>query len=128
MHKLLYIAIGGGTGAVLRYLISGWGQRALGNTSFPTGTLLVNLLGSLAIGVLAAFFAAPQAVREEVRLLLLVGLLGGFTTFSTFAFETFSLADDGERGRALANLLLSNALCLVAVWLGYRVAQRFYGS
>jgi CrcB protein len=126
MQKLLSIAIGGAAGSVLRYLVSSWGQRAQGG--FPAGTLLVNVLGSLSIGVLAVAFAAPQSVRVELRLLLIVGLLGGFTTFSTFALETFRMAEEGARGRALSNVLLSNALCLLAVWIGYRVAQRYFGT
>lgn len=126
MEKLLYIALGGGVGSVLRYLLSGWGQRAVGGERFPVGTLAVNVLGCLAMGVLGARFALHRG-REEWRLLLLVGLLGGFTTFSSFAFETLALADDGARGRAFTNVLLTNALCLLAVWAGYRAAQRWYG-
>jgi len=128
MEKLIYIAVGGGIGSVLRYLVAGWGQRAAGDAAFPVGTLAVNVLGCLTIGALGAVFAAPHRVREETRLLLMVGLLGGFTTFSSFAFETFNLADDGARGRALANVLLSNALCLAAAWIGYRLTQRWVGT
>jgi fluoride exporter len=136
MEKLLYIAIGGGVGSVLRYLLGGWTQRVAGGAAggvagtavgaFPFGTLVVNALGCLAIGVLGALFAMHR-VRDEWRLMLAVGLLGGFTTFSSFAFETLTLAEDGARGRALSNLLLTNALCLLAVWLGYRLTQRWYG-
>src|SRR5882724_5552378 len=97
MDKLLYIAIGGGIGSVLRYLLSSWSQRASGNGPFPLGTLVVNALGCLAMGVLAAFFTGPHRVREELRLFLLVGMLGGFTTFSSYAWETFALADGGDR-------------------------------
>jgi fluoride exporter len=128
MEKLFYVAVGGGLGSALRYLVSGWSQRASGSSSFPVGTLVVNVVGCLTIGVLGALFAAPHRVREETRLFLMVGVLGGFTTFSSFAFETFSLADDGQRGRALTNILLSNALCLFAAWLGYRLTQRWYGT
>ncbi|HZM00442.1 MAG TPA: fluoride efflux transporter CrcB [Planctomycetota bacterium] len=126
MEKLLYVAVGGGLGSVLRYLLGAWGQRAAGTERFPVGTLLVNVLGCLAMGVLGALFALHRP-RDEWRLLLLIGLLGGFTTFSSFAFETLGLAEDGARGRALANILLSNALCLLAVWVGYRLTQRWSG-
>lgn len=126
MTKLLFIAIGGAIGAVLRYSVAGWAQRAT-TGAFPLGTLAVNLSGCLAIGFLGALFAGPWLVREEYRFGILVGLLGGFTTFSTFGWETFSLSNDGQFGLAAANLLLSNALGLFAVWLGYRVAEKFYG-
>jgi CrcB protein len=128
MDKLACIAIGGAVGSVLRYLVAGFGQRASGSASFPWGTLLVNVLGCLVIGALGAVFASPHRVREETRLFLLVGLLGGFTTFSTFAWETFTLADDRQLARACGNLALSNGLCLVAVWLGYRLVQSLRGS
>jgi CrcB protein len=126
MTKLLFIAIGGGIGAVLRYSVGGWAQR-LTQGSFPVGTLAVNLSGCLAIGFLGALFAGPWLVREEYRFGILVGLLGGFTTFSTFGWETLSLSNEGQFGMALGNILLSNALGLFAVWLGYRVAERIYG-
>ena len=103
-------------------------ERALNEELKPLGITLrqCQVLGCLAMGVLGALFALHRG-REEWRLLLLVGLLGGFTTFSSFAFETLGLAEDGSRGRALSNLLLTNALCLLAVWLGYRATQRWYG-
>jgi len=121
--QLLWIAIGGGLGSVLRYLLSTSTQRATGGGPFPIGTLLVNVLGCLAMGALCAAFAGPGRVREETRLFVLVGVLGGFTTFSTFAWDTFGLLEGGDRGRALANLLLSNGLGLAAVWLGYRLVS-----
>jgi CrcB protein len=126
--QLLWIAIGGGIGSVLRYALSTWTQRATGAGPFPAGTLLVNVLGCFAMGALCAEFAGPGRVREETRLFLLVGLLGGFTTFSTFAWDTFGLMDGGDRGRALANLLLSNGLGLAAVWAGYRLVVEFRGA
>ena len=128
LQKLFYVTAGGGLGSALRYLVSGWTQRASGSAAYPVGTLAVNILGCLAIGVLGAIFAAPHRVREETRLFLMIGVLGGFTTFSSFAFETFNLADDGARGRALANVLLTNALCLLAAWIGYRLTQRWVGT
>lgn len=124
--KLMFVALGGGVGSVLRYLMAGWAQNA-SNALFPIGTLLVNVLGCLAIGVLAGVFAGPVLIREEYRIALLVGLVGGFTTFSTFGFETVSLLSDGQAGRAVLNVVLSNGLGLVAVWLGYRLAQRWVG-
>lgn len=121
MTKLLFIAGGGAAGSILRYLAAGWGQRLVGGT-FPFGTLLVNVGGCLLIGYLATLFAGPALVREEYRLALLVGFLGGFTTFSTFGLETHGLLTDGDWSLAVANLLASNALGLFAVWIGHRLA------
>lgn len=126
MLKILSIFIGAGVGGVLRYAISGWAQ-SFSSGSFPAGTLAVNIIGCLLIGFFGAAFAGPVLVREEYRLALLVGVLGGFTTFSTFGQETFALAADREWLLAGMNLLLSNGLGLTAVWLGTRVAERLYG-
>lgn len=126
MLKIALIAVGGGIGAVLRYVVSAWGQRLMGG-SFPFGTFLVNVTGSLVIGFVGARMAAPHLVREEVRVFLLVGLLGGYTTFSTFGWETFMELNDGETSRALANLLITNAVGVTAVWLGYRFGERLFG-
>jgi CrcB protein len=126
MAKFFLIFLGAGLGGVLRYVVGG-GVQALTGESFPSGTLVVNLLGCLAIGFLGAAFAGPVLIREDYRTAILVGVLGGFTTFSTFGRETFSLAADREMLFAALNLLLSNGLGLAAVWLGTRVAQRIYG-
>lgn len=124
--KWLYLAIGGAAGTVFRYALQGWVERfAPGN--FPYGTLSVNVLGCLLLGFLAGFFAGPQLVREELRIGLSIGLLGGLTTFSTFGLETFNLATAGQFRLALLNMLVSCALGFAAVWLGYRLAERLYG-
>lgn len=127
MMKVLLIAVGGGAGTLFRYFLSGWGQ-SFANGWFPLGTLLVNLAGCLLIGALGAFFAGPHLIREEYRLALLVGVLGGLTTYSSFGWETFALAKDGEMWLALANILLTNVLGLFAVWFGYRVAENWFGA
>lgn len=126
MFKLVMIATGGAAGAVLRYFISGWAQKST-DGSFPTGTLVVNLVGCLLIGVAGAFFASPHVIREEYRAALLVGVLGAFTTFSTFGWETFALANGGQVWLAASNVLLSNSVGLLAVWLGYRMAEKWFG-
>lgn len=126
MVKLLLIAAGGAVGTLLRYLVSGWGQ-SLADGWFPLGTLLANVTGCLLFGALGAYFAGPQLIREEYRVALLVGFLGAYTTYSTFSWETFTLARDGELRLALVNVLLSNALALVAVWIGYRIAEKWFG-
>lgn len=127
MTKLLLIACGGGIGAVARYVMSGWGQRLTAGT-FPLGTLSVNLVGCLLIGFVGAVFAGPLIVREEYRAAVLIGFLGGFTTFSTFGFETFALLSDREYWQAGANVVVSNLVGLFAVWLGYRAALYWQGA
>jgi CrcB protein len=126
VYKLTLIAIGGAGGAVARYVLAGWGQR-LTETAFPLGTLLVNLVGCLLIGIGAAIFAGPAIVREEVRLGLLVGFVGGFTTFSTFGYESFALLSEREWWLATLNLLGSNVLGVLAVFMGYRVTVGLQG-
>ena len=124
--KFLWIAAGGAAGAILRYLVGGWGQ-SLTRGEFPLGTLVVNVLGCFAIGVCAAVLVGPVLVREEFRFAVMIGLLGAFTTFSTFGLETYALASDGQRLLALLNVALSNVVGLVAVWIGFKLAQRWYG-
>jgi CrcB protein len=126
MSKFFFIAAGGAVGPVLRYTIQGWVQRWAGE-GFPAGTLAVNVVGCLVIGFLAAAFAGPWLVREEYRIGLMVGILGGFTTFSAFGLETFNLANGGQFRLAATNAVLSCMLGFAAVWLGYRVAQRWLG-
>lgn len=125
--KLLLIFLGSGVGGVLRYTLAGWAQR-LGNGSFPLGTLLVNLAGCMLIGFLTAALSGRVLLREEYRIALMVGLLGGFTTFSTFGLETFALLNDGQHGRAALNVAISVAAGVAAVWIGYRVAERWLGA
>lgn len=124
MLKLAMIALGGAAGALLRYGIAGLVQRLSGGT-FPVGTMTVNIIGCLAIGIIGAAVTGPYIIREEYRALILIGLLGSFTTFSTFGWETFELINERQLLRAGANILLSNALGLAGVWLGYRLAVRW---
>jgi len=127
MLKLLLIAAGGATGSLSRYAVSGWGQRAT-QGSFPTGTLVVNLLGCLLIGFLGVLFSRYMLIREEYRLALLIGVLGGFTTLSSFGWETFALLNDGQRWQAFANVAITNVGGLGLVWVGYRIAEKLYGA
>lgn len=126
MNKLLLIFLGSGLGGLFRYLLSGWSQRLTSGT-FPLGTLVVNGIGCLLIGVLTAAFAGRLLIREELKTALLVGVLGGFTTFSTFGWETFALLNDGQYARATWNVGLSVALGLAAVGVGYRLGARWLG-
>jgi CrcB protein len=126
MLKWSLIAVGGAFGSLLRYAIQGWVQR-LTDSAFPIGTLVVNATACLAIGFLSGLFASPQLIREEYRIGLTVGVLGGYSTFSTFGLESFNLANDGEFALAALNMVLSCAVGLAAVWLGYRVAEFWFG-
>lgn len=119
MQSWLYIAVGGACGSVLRHATQIGVQRLVGHP-FPVATLLVNVLGCLLIGIVAAI-AGPMAWREEQRLAVMAGLLGGFTTFSAFGLETVSLAEHQGVPLAIANIALSIVLGLVAVWLGLRL-------
>lgn len=120
------IAAGGSVGAVLRYLMVSWGER-LSDSPFPTGTIIVNVLGCLIIGFAGARFLGLNQLSEPYRMYLFVGLLGGFTTFSTFGWETFTLINEGQIQRAIMNILITNVAALGAVWVGYRLCERIFG-
>jgi CrcB protein len=126
MLKWFLIAGGGALGSMMRYAVQGWVQR-LGSGTFPIGTLAVNLSSCLVIGLLAGMLAGPQLIREEYRIGLTVGVLGGYSTFSTFGLESFNLANDGELRLALLNMIVSCAVGFAAVWLGYRISERLFG-
>jgi CrcB protein len=119
---LLGVAIGGAIGSVLRYLIQTKSIHWFG-ASFPYGTLLVNLVGSLLIGFLSFALVERIAVSEELRLAVLVGVLGGFTTFSTFSLDTINLIQQGNFVSAIANVVLSVSVCLLACFLGLSIAR-----
>ena len=117
MKLWLAIAAGGACGAVLRFWMSGSVYAWLGR-DFPYGTLAVNVLGSLLMGFLTVLMIERMSIGPEWRAGLLVGVLGAFTTFSTFSMETLNLLEDGAVIKAAANAIVSVVLCLAAVWLG----------
>ena len=119
----LGVAVGGLLGTLARYALGGWVQHASGGT-FPWGTLIVNVAGCAAIGVLAAYSDRGGMLSPAWRMALQVGVLGGFTTFSGFGLETFRLVSDGDLGRAAAYVGATNLGCLGAVWLAYRLIER----
>jgi CrcB protein len=125
--KWLLIAFGGAAGAVLRFALTSWGQRVFGGP-FPVGTVAVNTLGCLMFGFMGAMLATQWQVREEFRLAILIGFLGGFTTFSTYSAETVALVGEGDWWNAAANLLVSNVLGLLAVLAGFRLAGHLQGA
>jgi CrcB protein len=118
---LLWIALGGALGSVLRYTLGGVVQR-FSARGFPVGTLAVNVLGCLIIGILLQRFMHEQT-HPVARAFLIVGFCGGFTTFSTFSSETIGLLLGGEMGRATIYVLLSVSLCLAATWAGMTMAK-----
>ena len=127
LYKAILVFLGSGVGGLLRYVLSGLIQSWWGPT-FPIGTLIVNVSGCLAIGFLAAMMTGPVIVREEYRIAILIGLLGGYTTFSSFGRETMALVNDREWLYAALNVVLSNLLGLVAVWAGAAISARIYGA
>jgi len=119
LGALVWIALGGATGSVLRALI-GMALR----TSFPWATLLINVTGSMLIGwLMVRFGSAEPAVSARMLNLLAVGFCGGFTTFSAFSWQTLDLMLKDQWGAAVANVLLSVTLGLLAVWLGFRLGR-----
>lgn len=125
MSRIAWIAAGGAVGAVLRYWLSGLTHRFVPGI-FPWGTLCVNLAGAFVIGLLWGV-SEVASFSSHFKLLIFVGLLGAFTTFSTFALENFSLLRDGETGLALVNIFASNVLGIVVVYGGFFAARYFLG-
>lgn len=117
MLRVLAIAGGGAVGALLRYWMSS-GTHALLGRGFPYGTLVVNVLGSFAVGFLFVLFLERMTLSGEWRAGILIGVLGAFTTFSTFSIETLNLLEDGAHLKASLNVALSVALCLAGAWFG----------
>lgn len=115
--QMLAIAAGGAVGALLRFWVSNGVYGLVGRT-FPYGTLVVNVSGSLLMGFLYVLLVDKLVLGPQWRAALLIGLLGAFTTFSTFSIETLNLVEEGETVKALLNVLLSVVLCLAAAWLG----------
>jgi CrcB protein len=122
LDKVLWVGAGGFIGAALRYLVSGAIQEWSGSIVFPYGTFAVNVIGCFVIGFLSQMVAMRGILSVEMRLLVLTGTLGGFTTFSTFSNETYNLLRDGQFSLALANVGGQVVLGLGAVWLGYGLA------
>lgn len=123
MIQVLAIAAGGALGAVLRYWTSIGVHRALGR-EFPYGTLTVNVIGSLLIGLLTVLMLDRLDVEPEWRAGMLIGVLGAFTTFSTFSIETLNLLEQGDMGKGVLNAVLNFSLCLFATWFGLLMGRQ----
>src|SRR5215510_4608237 len=122
MQKTILIALAGLVGTLLRYWLSGVVARQYGET-FPWGTMAVNLIGCFVTG--AVFYLTEERflISPAVRTVILIGLLGGFTTFSSFGLQTFTLLRDGEFGLATLNVVVSNVVGLMMVWAGYVLSK-----
>lgn len=124
MLAYVWVALGGALGTTARYWLSGVVARSVGET-FPWGTMVINISGSFVIGFFGAL-TGPDGrwfVGSNARQFVMIGICGGYTTFSSFSLQTLNLANDGEWVRAGANIGLSVALCLIAVWVGVALAS-----
>lgn len=124
MHPLLLVAIGGALGSMARYGAAAAVNR-MAHSAFPWGTLVVNVTGSFLIGVLMVLLFKAGEWRENGRLLLVTGMMGGFTTFSSFSWETWKLLEDGRVMMAVTNVFASVAICLLATMVGALLARQF---
>ena len=121
--KILYLGIFGGFGCVARYLVSGW-VYDLSGKALPYGTLAVNVVGSLLLGLIMEGSLRSTLLSPELRFGLTVGFMGGFTTFSTFSYETVRLLEEGSLVAAGANVLLNVTVCIVAALVGVYLARQ----
>ena len=125
MLKFLNIALGGALGALLRYVVSGMAHRFF-TSGFPWGTLIVNLVGSFIIGLVWGIFEVI-AISQNIKVFILVGFLGAFTTFSTFSLENFHLLRDGEYGLVLTNTIASVVFGVALAFAGFFISRLLLG-
>jgi len=121
VSKLLFVAIGGAIGSILRYAVSGMTSRYF-EGSFPWGTLSVNLIGAIVIGFLWGIFEGAS-ILSNLRSFVFIGIIGSFTTFSTYSLETFYLLRNGELKLALTNILITNILSIALVLMGFAISK-----
>lgn len=122
LSSVFYVALGGALGSVSRYLLGTWTQSISKSIDFPYGTLVVNLIGCFIIGVVSQLAETRGVFTPEMRALVFIGILGGFTTFSSFGNDTVNLLRDGDAFNALANVGANVILGLLLVWFGRVVA------
>lgn len=123
LFNALLVGAGGFAGAICRYAVGLWTPRIIGSAAFPWGTVAVNISGCLVIGLLLGMAEQRHIVGSGVRLVVVVGFLGGFTTFSAFGYETFVLLREGRNGAALASVTLQPAFGIAAAALGWWLSR-----
>lgn len=126
MAKLLWVCLGSAVGGGARYLLSGWTLKLLGS-GFPWGTLAVNLLGSFLLSAILVVGTETAAISPTLRLALTTGVMGGFTTYSTFNYETLTQLQEGALAAAAASVAATVFGCLAAGWAGWAAARWFVG-
>ena len=124
MEKLVFIGLGGFFGSIARYGLASLVQTKT-ESLFPYGTMLVNILGCFLIGLLMTLFQERIVVSQNIRLFVIIGILGGFTTFSSFSYDTFALMKSGNLFGAGLNAGVSLFGCLIATWAGFYVGENF---
>ena len=124
MARIFFIGFAGFVGTLGRYALSGVIARRFGET-FPTGTLVVNIVGCFLAGLLFYLMQERFLINQTTRTVVMIGFLGGFTTFSSFGLQTFTLLRDGEFWFAAVNIVGSNLLGLLMVWAGYTLGKVF---
>jgi len=127
MSRFFWICLGGAAGTGARYLLSGWALQALG-AGFPYGTFVVNVLGSFCVGLIMQVGLATAWMSPTLRLALTTGVMGGFTTYSTFNYETIRYIQDGAWRLALGNVAATLAVCLAAGFAGVALGRSLFGG
>jgi CrcB protein len=127
MERLLFVCLGGAVGTGARYLVAGWAQKALG-AGFPYGTFAVNLVGSFLLGLLMVVGVSSESISPTLRIAVTTGAMGGFTTYSTFSYETMRYVQEGAYGLAALNVSLTLVVCLLASFAGVAVGRLLVAS
>jgi len=127
LGRFFFVCLGGAAGTAARYLLGGWAQRVLG-TAFPYGTLFVNLIGSFLIAIIMHFGLDKGLIKPDLRVVLTTGVMGGFTTYSSFNYETMRLLQDGAVGLGLLNMAATFVGCLLAGGAGLLLARFIAGA
>ena len=128
MEKVVWVGVGGCIGSMCRYGLGGLVNRWKQGSTFPLETLVINVLGCLIIGLLAALSESRGVFTGTTRAFLFIGVLGGFTTFSSFGYETFQLMRDGQATAAFLSTALQVVLGIGAVWAGYAISRSVWGG